>query len=91
MWQNRVLMFFEDERELEGDSSKDIFSGLIKETSLFKFEMHLTKELTKRFEFIQWKEKVKKVWLKLSSSPNSQNSQEELKESRQQIPLKNIQ
>ena len=35
---------------------------LLRETALFKFELELSKQIQKRFEFIEWKEKVMKIW-----------------------------
>lgn len=53
-------MFLEDEREQI--ERKEVFQILLRETALFKFELDLSKVVQKRFEFIDWKEKVIKVW-----------------------------
>lgn len=59
-WKRRVVMFLEDEREQI--ERKEVFHILLRETALFKFELDLSKVVQKRFEFIEWKEKVTKVW-----------------------------
>jgi hypothetical protein len=57
--------------------------------------MELTKVLAKRFEYIEWKHKVRKIWLKLTgftdrSRGNSQNAIQD-NDGAEKISLKSVQ
>ena len=52
-------MLLEDTREQE--NKKEVFPQLLKETLVFKIDLPLIKDLQKRYELVEWKERVGKV------------------------------
>ena len=59
-------MFLEDEQEQR--KRKEVFLQLLRETALFKFEVDLTEDLQRRLEFLEWHEKVIKIWNQMNLS-----------------------
>ena len=59
-WKSRVMMFLEDVNEQR--KRKEVFTQLIRETAIFKYEVELTEDLQRRLEFIEWHEKLQKIY-----------------------------
>lgn len=70
-WKFRVQLFLEDDRDQV--RHKEAFTALLKETTLFKVDLALTEDLQRRFEFIEWHEKVKRLFRKRAQGEPSVN------------------